>query len=118
MAISSAVSLSLPCVGTTARSVLYAAGASSWNGPITLNGDGTASPGDQITFAGAISGAPFADLLLGYPTLSLLGTNDNAQKLRTWSFNTFVQDDWRLSSRLTVNMGLRYEFNAPPVDSS
>lgn len=71
----------------------------------------------QITFAGAITGAPFADLLLGYPTLSLLGTNDNAQKLRTWSFNTFVQDDWRLSSRLTINMGLRYEFNAPPVDA-
>ena len=71
----------------------------------------------QITFAGALTGAPFADLLLGLPTLSLLGTNDNPQKLRTWSINTFVQDDWRLSSRLTVNMGLRYEFNAPPVDA-
>ncbi|AMY12182.1 Outer membrane receptor for ferrienterochelin and colicins [Luteitalea pratensis] len=71
----------------------------------------------QITFAGAISGAPFADLLLGYPSLSLLGTNDNPQKLRTWSINTFIQDDWRLSSRLTVNMGLRYEFNSPPVDA-
>jgi hypothetical protein len=71
----------------------------------------------QITFAGALSGAPFADLLLGLPTLSLLGTNDNPQRLRTWSINTFVQDDWRLSSRLTVNLGLRYEFNAPPVDA-
>ncbi len=71
----------------------------------------------QITFAGAITGSPLADLLLGYPTLSLLGTNDNAQKLRTWSFNAFVQDDWRLSSRLTLNAGLRYEFNAPPVDA-
>ena len=71
----------------------------------------------QITFAGAITGSPLADLLLGYPTLSLLGTNDNAQKLRTWSFNAFVQDDWRLSSRLTLNAGLRYEFNSPPVDA-
>jgi hypothetical protein len=71
----------------------------------------------QVTFAGAISGNPMADLLLGYPTLSLLGTNDNPQRLRTWSINGFVQDDWRLSSRLTVNAGLRYEFNAPPVDA-
>ena len=71
----------------------------------------------QVTFAGALTGAPFADLLLGLPTLSLLGTNDNAQKLRTWSVNTFIQDDWRINSRLTVNLGLRYEFNAPPVDA-
>jgi hypothetical protein len=71
----------------------------------------------QVTFAGALTGAPFADLLLGFPTLSLLGTNDNAQKLRTWSVNTFIQDDWRINSRLTVNLGLRYEFNAPPVDA-
>jgi outer membrane receptor protein involved in Fe transport len=71
----------------------------------------------QVTFAGALTGAPFADLLLGLPTLSLLGTNDNFQKLRTWSVNTFIQDDWRISSRLTVNLGLRYEFNAPPVDA-
>lgn len=71
----------------------------------------------QVTFAGAISGHPFADLLLGYPTLSLLGVNDNPQALRTWSFNVFAQDDWRITSRLTVNAGLRYEFNAPPVDA-
>ena len=71
----------------------------------------------QITFAGAISGAPFADLLLGYPTLSLLGVNDNPQALRTWSVNAFAQDDWRLTSRLTVNAGVRYEFNAPAVDA-
>ncbi len=71
----------------------------------------------QVTFAGAISGAPFADLLLGYPTLSLLGTNDNPQALRTWSTTAFVQDDWRVNSRLTINAGLRYEFNAPAVDA-
>jgi autotransporter-associated beta strand protein len=51
--IPAAVSLSLPCAGTTVRSILYAAGASSWNGPITLNGDGTPSPGDQLAFSGA-----------------------------------------------------------------
>ena len=51
VAIPSTVALSLPCAGTTVRSCLFAAGASSWNGPITLNGDGTISPGDQIAFA-------------------------------------------------------------------
>jgi autotransporter-associated beta strand protein len=35
------------------RSTLFAAGASSWNGPITLVGDNTVSPGDQLAFAGS-----------------------------------------------------------------
>jgi autotransporter-associated beta strand protein len=51
--ISSSVALSLPCAGTTVRSCLFAAGVSGWAGPITLNGDGTPSPGDQIAFASA-----------------------------------------------------------------
>ena len=33
------------------------------------------------------------------------------EKSQTWGF--FVQDDWRVSSRLTVNLGLRYEFETP-----
>ena len=30
------------------------------------------------------------------------------------AINLFAQDDWRLHDRLTINAGLRYEFNAPP----
>ena len=37
--------------------------------------------------------------------LGLVGT-----KLRTWDYNFFVQDDFRVSPRLTVNLGLRYEY--------
>lgn len=71
----------------------------------------------QVLFQGAVTGAPFADLLLGRPSLSLLGVNDNRQALRTWAINGYVQDDWRLTPRLTVNGGLRYEYNAAPVDA-
>ena len=71
----------------------------------------------QVNFTGAITGQPLADLLLGFPTFALLGVNDNQQALRTWSFNVFAQDDWRITPRLTVNAGLRYEYNAPPIDA-
>ncbi|HEU4893826.1 MAG TPA: TonB-dependent receptor [Vicinamibacterales bacterium] len=71
----------------------------------------------QATFTGAFSGSSFADLLLGFPTVTLLGANDNRQALRTWSAHGFVQDDWRVSQRVTLNGGLRYEFNAPAFDA-
>jgi len=29
---------------------------------------------------------------------------------RTWEFGFFVQDDWRIASKLVVNLGLRYDF--------
>ena len=45
------IGLSLPTASTTIRSTLFAAGASSWNGPITIVGDGAASPSDQLAFA-------------------------------------------------------------------
>jgi autotransporter-associated beta strand protein len=43
----------MPTASSTIRSLLYGAGGTSaWNGPITINGDGQASPDDQIAFAG------------------------------------------------------------------
>ena len=49
--------------------------------------------------------------------MALLGVNDNRQALRTWAVNGFVQDDWRLTPRIALNLGVRYEFNAPPYDA-
>jgi Carboxypeptidase regulatory-like domain len=71
----------------------------------------------QATFQGVFTGSPVADLLLGLPTITLLGVNDNRQALRSWSLNGFVQDDWRLTRTLTMNAGVRYEYNAPPFDA-
>jgi hypothetical protein len=54
------------------------------------------------------SGSDLADLLLGYPTS---GTGYVPTKLRDYAdyYAVFVQDDFRLSSKLTVNYGVRWE---------
>ena len=62
------------------------------------------------------TGNPLADLLLGFPSFSGGARLDNPQYLRTTSVNLFAQDAWHLRPRLTLSVGLRYEYNSPPAD--
>jgi hypothetical protein len=65
-----------------------------------------------------ISGNALADLLLGFPLLTSVARVDNPQHLRTQSYNFFINDSFRVRPRLTINAGLRYEYNSPPVDTA
>jgi len=65
-----------------------------------------------------ISGNALADLLLGFPLLTSVARVDNPQHLRTQSYNFYVNDSFRIRPRLTLNAGLRYEYNTPPVDTA
>lgn len=63
------------------------------------------------------SGAPLADFLMGFPA-QLTGTQllDWA-RLRDLYAGAYFQDDWKVSRRLTINMGIRYELYTEPVDA-
>ncbi|HEY8223977.1 MAG TPA: TonB-dependent receptor [Pyrinomonadaceae bacterium] len=65
-----------------------------------------------------ISGNALADLLLGFPLLTSVARVDNPQHLRTHSYNFYINDSFRIRPRLTLNAGLRYEYNTPPVDAA
>src|SRR6185503_9240 len=49
--------------------------------------------------------------LLGYPTAAVSGIGRGDQDGRTTWVHLFAQDDWRVRDNLTVNLGLRYEYN-------
>jgi Carboxypeptidase regulatory-like domain/TonB dependent receptor len=60
-----------------------------------------------------IQGDSFASLLLGYgDTDSFYAINHSvANKSKETAF--YVQDDWKVNSKLTLNLGLRYEWSTP-----
>ena len=62
-------------------------------------------------------GDPFADFLLGFPQTSTRTEGSGQGYLRQNVYAAFAQDDWRISPRLTVNLGLRYEYAAPYTEA-
>ena len=57
-------------------------------------------------------GNPFASFLLGLPD-NAQRSNSQELKLRNLDFSPYVQDDIKLNSRLTINLGLRWDIQVP-----
>jgi hypothetical protein len=68
----------------------------------------------QFSKAGAITG--LESFLLGNPNNGTILIGDPTQIIRNHWFAGFVQDDWRISRRVTLNLGLRYEYQKAPTD--
>ncbi len=67
----------------------------------------------QYKFLGVFTGNPFSDFLLGFPAVATALTGDPLLHGRGYSLGAYVQDDWRVTPRLTLNLGLRYDVNTP-----
>jgi hypothetical protein len=71
----------------------------------------SAAPG-IFSFTGTFTNDPLADFLLGLPAQVQRGAHVFKDAV-TWSHAEYVQDDWKVNRRLTVNFGLRYEIEPP-----
>jgi hypothetical protein len=63
-------------------------------------------------------GNAFADLELGYPVTGNALTGVSAGAFREFDVAGYVQDDWKITPHLTLNLGIRYDFNDPPNDKN
>lgn len=59
----------------------------------------------------------YADFLLGYQAEIGLASPTISQ-IRDWGWAGYVQDDWKLTHRFTINAGLRYEFFTPIYEAN
>ena len=66
----------------------------------------------SYTANGAGSGSPLADFLLGHPSQGQVGIGSGAENAHTNWAHFYLEDSWQATPNLTINAGLRYEYNA------
>jgi len=74
-----------------------------------------------------LTGSPVADFLLGYYTgastfqpagFSIPGVVGNPREMNFVYFAPYIQDDWKISAKLTLNLGLRYDYRNVPYETN
>jgi hypothetical protein len=93
------------------RSELNGVQNSHGRGTFEFDGRFTRNPAAPNT-----TGNEFADYLLGYASRSQRQVGSTRVDMRSTLFAGFLQDDWKVNRKLTLNMGVRYELNTPLAD--
>jgi hypothetical protein len=68
-------------------------------------------------FTGAATGFDVSDFLLGLPQTSAIAFGNADKRLRSAVSEAYVNDDWRVSASLTLNLGLRWEYESPITEA-
>jgi carboxypeptidase family protein len=71
----------------------------------------------QTNSAAAQNFQDLATFLTGFPTAGTIDNNADRNNYQ-WYHAVFVQDDWKLTSKLTLNLGVRYDYEGPPTEKN
>ena len=97
---------------------ITAGGNSNDTGTLTYDNTYTSIASDSAAYISSEStlGPAYAAMLLGFQTSASQGVGVNDARSNPYGA-LYVQDSWRLTPRLTINAGLRFEYEAGPTAS-
>jgi carboxypeptidase family protein/TonB-dependent receptor-like protein len=75
-------------------------------------------PFGQITFNRDISGFGAAAYMLGFPRETLTPEGVPLSDVSNWRYGLYAQDDWKATSRLTINIGVRWDYFTLPQEKN
>jgi trimeric autotransporter adhesin len=86
--------------------------------PITFTRSSQPDPRGTLSFTGAATGDALADFLLGRPAASAIAFGDTGIRLRGAAYDAYVMGDFRLAPGVTVNAGVRWDYESPFAEAS
>jgi len=70
----------------------------------------------DLLYTGQFTNDPFADFLIGYTQGLFRDAQTGTYGMRWWEFGTYLMDDYHVSTKLTLNLGMRYDVYTPMVE--
>ena len=69
-------------------------------------------------YSGQYTGNAMADLLMGFPRATSRTIGESRAYPSSWLFGHFFQDDWKITPRLTLNLGVRYDWQTNVISTT
>jgi len=110
------ISPTIPSVATFADTVWIRRGKHGLRAGAEVRYNQAIFTSDAFT-RGQIDFSTFKNFLIGATAQSVFGSGIGGRNQRAFDYNFFFQDDWKLSPKWTLNLGMRYELDLPPYDT-
>ncbi len=83
---------------------------------VSMNVYATNNARPIFTFNGTYTGIGLGDFLLGYTQQVQTSAQQQINTIQQNVYHSYVQDDWKATKRLTLNLGVRYEITTPFIE--